>query len=110
MQSEHMNEADSIDARLTRALERKPAVDVPADFAVRVAGKAPVRRVVAVPAARYGLAAARIGMGILVIALVVLAMRSTSHTAVGAALQWVLCAELVVLAVWLGGVWRPMES
>jgi hypothetical protein len=110
MQSERMNEADSMDARLTCALERKPAVDVPAGFAARVAQQVPVRRPVVAPAARVGLVAAWIGMGILLVALVVVATHSTGHAVLGVTLEWILCAELVVLAAWLGGVWKPMES
>jgi hypothetical protein len=83
---------------------------VPAGFAARVAGQVPVRRAVAVPTARYGLLAARIGMGVLLLALVVLAMRSTGRTIFGVVLEWILCAELAGLAAWLSGVWRPMES
>ena len=110
MQSERMNEGDTIDARLTRALERKPAVDVPAEFAARVAAQVPVRRAVAVVPARYGFLAARVGMAVLSVALVVMAMRTTGHSVLGVALEWLLCAELAGLAGWLGGVWRPVRS
>ena len=33
-----------------------------------------------------------------------------SRTMFGTTLEWILCAELVALAAWLGGVWKPMES
>jgi hypothetical protein len=105
-----MSEVDSMEERLTRALERKPKVDVPAGFAARVAGQVPVRRAFAVPAARYGLLAARIGMGVLLLALVVVAMHFPGRTMFGVALEWILCAELAGLAIWLGGMWKPMES
>lgn len=110
MQSERMNNEDSVDARLTRALERKPAVDVPADFAARVAAQVPVRQAVVVVPTRYGLMAARIGMAVLLAALVVVAMRSTGHSVFGIAVEWVLCAELAGLAAWLSGAWKPMRS
>jgi hypothetical protein len=114
MQDERMSDVDSMDERLTRALERKLAVDVPAGFAARVAGQVPgqvpVRRAVAVPTARYGLLAARIGMAVLVVALVVLAMRHADDTVFGITVEWILCAELVGLAAWLGGVWKLTES
>ena len=110
MQSERMSDVDSMDERLTRALERKPKVDVPAGFAARVAGQVPVRRAFAVPAARYGLLAARIGMGVLLLALVVVAMRFPGRTMFGVALEWILCAELAGLAIWLGGMWKPVRS
>jgi len=110
MQSERMNEVDPMDARLTRALERTPAVEVPAGFAARVAAQVPVRRAVAVVPARYGLLAARIGMGVLLAALVVVAKRTTGHSVLGMAVEWLLCAELAGLAAWLSGVWKPMRS
>jgi hypothetical protein len=110
MRDERMSEVDSMEERLTRALERKPKVDVPAGFAARVAGQVPVRRAVAVPTARYGLLAARIGMAVLVVALVVLAMRHADDTVFGITVEWILCAELVGLAAWLGGVWKLTES
>jgi len=105
-----MSDGDDIDTRLTSALERKPAVDVPAGFAARVAAQLPVQMAAVAPTTRYGLMAARIAMGVVLVALVVLATHSTGHTLVGVALQWVLYAELVGLAAWLTGVWKPMES
>jgi hypothetical protein len=110
MQSKRVNSEELMDARLTRALERKPAVDVPADFAVRVAQQVPLRGAVRLPTARYGPTAMRVGMAVLVVVLVAVATRSSGQTVLGVMLEWILCAELVALAVWLGGVWRPMES
>jgi hydroxyethylthiazole kinase-like sugar kinase family protein len=110
MQDKRMSGVDSMEERLMRALERKPAVDVAAGFAERVAGQVPTRREVAVPAAGYGLLAAWIGLGVLLLALVAVAMRSTGPTVFEVALEWILCAELAGLALWLGGMWKPMES
>lgn len=110
MQDERMSDVDLTDEWLTRALERKPAVEAPAGFAARVAGQVPARPVAVVPAARYGLMAARIGVGALLLALVVLATRSPGRTVFGIAVEWILCAELAALAAWLSGVWKPMES
>jgi len=105
-----MSDMDSMEERLTRALERKPAMDVPAGFAARVAGQVPVRRAVTVPVARYGLLMVRISVGVLLVALMVVAMHSAGHTMVRLALEWILCAELAGLATWLGGMWEPVES
>jgi hypothetical protein len=110
MQEQRVNDADSMDERLTRVLERKPEVAAPGGFAARVAGQVPVRKTVAMPTLRYGLLAARIGMGVLLLALVVVAMRSTGHTMFGVVLEWILCAELIGLAAYLSGAWKPMES
>jgi hypothetical protein len=109
MQDERMRNADDLDEMLTRALEKEPAVELPVGFAARVAGRVPARPVAAVSRARYGLMAARIGVGALLLALVVLATRSLGRTVFGIAVEWILCAELAALATWLSGVWKPTE-
>jgi len=91
---------DTLELRLTRALENKPEVTVPAGFAARVASQVPARRAVAISPARYGLLATRIGMAVLFLALFVVAMRASDRIAV--TMEWVLCAELAGLAVWYG--------
>jgi hypothetical protein len=95
---------DALDERVVRALERVPEVTIPEDFAARVAGQVPERRAFAVRPARYGLMAMRTGIAVLLIALVVVAMRTGGRSVFGIALEWVLCAELVALAVWMSGV------
>jgi len=94
---------DALEERMVRALERVPEVTIPADFAARVAGRLPVRRAIAVTPARYGLLAMRICMALLVLALVVVAMHSGARSVFGIVLEWVLCAELVALAMWMSG-------
>ena len=95
---------DALEERVVRALERVPEVRIPAEFAARVAGRVPKRREIAVRPARYGLMAMRISVAVLVLALVVVAMHATVRSVIGIALEWVLCVELVTLAVWLSGV------
>jgi hypothetical protein len=94
---------DALEERVVRALERVPKVTIPAEFAARVAGRVPVRKEIAARPARYGLMAMRISVVVLVLALVVVAMHAGGRGVFGIALEWVLCAELVALAVWLGG-------
>jgi hypothetical protein len=95
---------DALEERVVRALERAPEVSIPADFAARVAGRLPERRAFAVRPARYGLMTMRISMAVLVISLVVVAMHSGGRSVFGIVLEWVLCAELVALAMWMSGV------
>ena len=110
MDEQRMNELDgAMEVRLTRALEWKPEVQVPMDFAARVAGQLPMRRPVAVTRARYGLIAMRIAMGVLVVALVAMSMRPAAHTVFGIAMEWVLCAQLAGLVTWQSGAWRFSE-
>jgi len=95
---------DALEERVTRALERVPEVRIPAEFAARVVAQVPKRKEIAVRPARYGLMAMRTSVAVLVLALVVVAMHATVRSVIGIALEWVLCAELVALAVWLSGV------
>ena len=98
------NADDAMDRRVVEALERMPAVEIPVEFAARVAGLVPVRNAVTVTPARYGLAAARICMAVLMVAIVVVAMHAVDHTKVGITLEWILCAQLAGLAMWMGDV------
>jgi hypothetical protein len=101
---------DAIEMRLVRALETKPEVRVPDGFAARVAGRVPAR--VAEPAtpARYGVLAMRMAMAVLVVALVAVALRSAGHSAIGVAVEWILCGQLAALAIWRSGVWGRGSS
>jgi len=94
---------DALEERVVRALERVSEVRIPAEFAARVAVRVPVRKEIAARPARYGMMAMRISVVVLVLALVVVAMHVGGRSVFVIALEWVLCAELVALAVWLGG-------
>ncbi len=106
---QRMDAGAAMDRRVAEALERVPAVNIPADFAARVAGQVPERRAVAATGSRYGLMAARICVAVLLIAIVVVAMRASGRTAFNIALEWILCGELVGLSIWMGRVWRLSE-
>jgi hypothetical protein len=95
---------DALEERVVRALERVPEVTIPAEFAARVVAQVPKRREIAVRPARYGLMAMRISVAVLVIALVGVAMHATGRGMFGVVMEWVLCAELIALAVWMSGV------
>jgi hypothetical protein len=95
---------DTLELRLTRALDNKPEVAIPAGFAARIASQVAERSEVAVVPARFGLLAARIGMVLLFLALLALAMRAPGHSVLTVTMEWVLCAELAGIAVWYGGV------
>ena len=97
-----MLERDELDVRIERALERRPAVTVPADFAARVASRAPAVRAAS---PRYGMIAMQAAMVLLVAGLVGV---SRDRSAVGVAMQWVLCAELAGLAVWRWGLGKML--
>ena len=98
---------DALDDRIVGALEAKPEVSIADRFAARVASRLPARSGVVVTPARYGRMAVRIGIALLLAALVVVAMRSAGRSALGIALEWVLCGQVVGLSLWLGG-WRSV--
>jgi hypothetical protein len=94
-----------MDARLVRALEARPAVEIPAGFAARVAGQLPERRSVSLTPRHYGRNAMVVCMVVLGVVLLGLALDHTGGTTLGVALEWFICAQFVALAMWLG-VWR----
>ena len=94
-----------MDARLVRALEARPAVEIPAGFAARVAGQLPERRSVSLTPTYYGRNVMVACMVVLGVALLGLALDRTGGTTLGVALEWFVCAQFVALAMWLG-VWR----
>jgi hypothetical protein len=98
---------DELDERIARALERVPEVTIPAEFAARVAAQVPTRREMAARPTRFGWMTMRISMVVLVIALLAVAMHATGRSnALGITLEWLLCAELAGLAIWLSGAWN----
>jgi len=96
---------DELEVRIEQALERRPAVKIPADFAARVATKAQAQRVAEVTTPQYGMLAVQGAMVLLVAGLVGL---SRDRSTVGVALQWMLCAELAGLAVWRWGLGKML--
>jgi hypothetical protein len=102
-----MNDSrNAIEIHVARALETRPEVSVPDGFAARVARAVPARKVAAVTPARYGLIAMRIAAAVLVVALVLTAMHFTDRSATGVSVEWILCGQLVALALWRSGMWR----
>jgi hypothetical protein len=92
---------DLLETRILLALETAPELEIPADFAARVARQLPSRPAVVLTPKRNGQRAA-------VASLVVLLglMLAFAHRATGASLYWfslesIFCAQFALLAVWL---------
>ena len=92
---------DLLETRILQALETAPELEIPADFAARVARQLPSRPAVVLTPKRNGQRAA-------VACLVVLLglMLAFAHRATGASLYWfslesIFCAQFALLAVWL---------
>ena len=92
---------------MLEALECKPAVTIPADFATRMARMAqaqPVKR----PRHRthYGQAAAWVSLLVLAVVVVVLSPATMTSEPLNltpiAAIEYLLIAQLLALALWLG--------
>jgi hypothetical protein len=100
---------EHLDQRIVRVLEEVPELQVPADFAVRVASQLPARRPVSLTPTHYGKNAMLIGTVVTLGALLVLALHSSALHSTGQAgfglLEWLLFAQFIALAVWLS-VWR----
>jgi hypothetical protein len=96
----------AIEARLIQVLESRPEVDIPAGFAARVASQIPARRPASLTPTHYGQRAMVVSVVALLIALLAWAPQSTAHSALGVAVEWILCAQFASLAYWLG-VRRP---
>jgi hypothetical protein len=96
--------AEHLDQRIVRALEIAPETRIPADFAARVAAQLPERRPVSLTPTHYGKGAMLIGLGVILVALLILATQTRGHAALGL-LESLLFAQFIALAVWLS-VWR----
>jgi hypothetical protein len=107
MLDERMNEeqmgAGALDARIVRALERSPdaAPLIPENFAARVAGRVRVRRAITLKPTHYGRNAMVFSMAVLLVVLVMLAPGGRDRSMLGVVLDWCLCGQLIVLAMWL---------
>jgi hypothetical protein len=96
----------AMEACLIQVLESRPEVHIPAGFAARVASQVPARRPASLTPTHYGQRAMVVSVVALLIALLAWAPRITGHSALGLALEWILCAQFASLAYWLG-VRRP---
>lgn len=94
-----------LDARLVQVLETRPETVIPADFAARVASQMPTRRPVLLRSTHYGQRAMVLCLAVLAVVVLGLALRNIGHTAIGMTVEWLLCAQFVLLAMWLG-MWR----
>jgi hypothetical protein len=93
--------AREFDQRLIRALEMAPELAIPSDFAARVASRMPVKQPISFKTTHYGQLAMWIGMVVLLAALLASTLHIAHNSTFGLTLQWTLCAQFVLLAVWL---------
>jgi hypothetical protein len=113
MRDEWINERNTPDAdaeanremelRLIRALETKPAVIIPADFAARVTSQLPERKPISLTPTHYGRKAMIVCMVALGIALLVaFALHGIAVSPIVQVIGWILYAQFLALVVWFG--------
>ncbi len=103
--AEHsMNPTDSesklLDARITLALETAPQLEIPPDFASRVAAKMPPLTQVSLTPRGYGRNAAIICMCVLLALIFAFAHRAGASP-LWTSMEGIFCAQFALVAVWL---------
>jgi hypothetical protein len=89
--------------RLVRALEARPAVVIPADFAARIVSQLPARPAITLTPTHYGRRAMVACMIVLGVAmLVAFALHGMVFAPVVRVTVWLLYAQFVGLIVWFG--------
>ena len=91
---------DDLDRRVLRALETAPRIEIPADFAARVARKLPARRPVSLTPTHYGQKAVFLGMILTLVVLIALTVHNGRQATFGLA-ESLLLTQFVVLTVWV---------
>ena len=92
---------DLLDQRVLRALETAPRIDIPADFAARVARRLPAaRRPVSLTPTHYGQNAVYLGMVLALVMLIAMTIYNGRHAAFGLA-ESLLLTVFIALTVWL---------
>jgi predicted anti-sigma-YlaC factor YlaD len=106
-ESAHLEDCDAcMDVRLSLALEAKPEVRIPADFAARVAAMAPARRrrqPIIRTQRHWGLAAAMAVVTVLL--MVCFRGPSSTNSWIGPVFLFLVTGEIAALALWLGPRW-----
>jgi Flp pilus assembly protein TadB len=107
MRDEWMKEVSAEEAemeqRLTRALEARPGVEIPADFAARVAGQLPKRRPIELTPTYYGRKMMVVCMVVLGVALLIaFVLHGVAVPAVVQVTGWILYGQFLGLVVWFG--------
>ena len=93
--------AESLDARIVRALKTAPRLEIPSDFAARVARQLPPRPAPMLSPARYGYRAAVACLVVLLAVILALAPRGTGTSIWWIAIESTFCAQFALVAVWL---------
>ncbi len=94
------SESKLFDAKITLALETSPRLEIPPDFAAKVATQMPPLTPVTLTPRGYGRNAAMICMCVLLALIFVFAHRAGASP-LWTSMEWIFCAQFALVAVWL---------
>jgi hypothetical protein len=95
------SDSASLDARILRALETAPCVEIPEGFAARVAGQVPARPVLVLSGRRYGHLSALLCVVVLIGFMLTFAQRAAGSSLYWFLIESIVSAQFVLLTVWL---------
>jgi hypothetical protein len=93
--------AQSLEARILRALETAPRLEIPSDFAARVARQRPPLPVPILSPARYGYRAAVACLVVLLALILAFARRAMGTSVFWLSIESIFSAQFALVAVWL---------
>ena len=100
MAEDKMN-PQSLDARIILALETAPRAKIPAGFAARIARQLPPPATLVLTPGRYGQRAAAACLVVLMVLMLAFAHRANPSSLYWFSIEFIFCAQFVLLAVWL---------
>jgi hypothetical protein len=100
MAEDKMN-SESLDARITLALETAPRPEIPADFAARISRQLPPHAALVLTPGRYGQRAAAFCVVVLMVLMLAFARLANPGSLYWFSIESIFCAQFVLLAVWL---------
>ncbi|WP_263383271.1 hypothetical protein [Granulicella arctica] len=96
-------ESEKVEERLIRALEARPMVQIPADFAARVLQQLPRERPVILARTNYGRLVMMICMVVLGVSLpLMVALHGIANAPVLRVTEWLLYVQFLGLVLWFG--------
>lgn len=101
---------EAFERRLDRALATAPSTHIPQEFAARVAALVPASRPIPAPTFAYARTSMILSVVALFVALLFLAPLVTPGSIYSIALEWTLCAELSLLALYVALTRRTLRS
>ena len=95
------SDRQSLEARITLALQTTPEISIPSDFAARVASQLPPLATASIRPRRYGRGVAMVCMGLLLALILVVARYATGTSLLWNSIEWIFCIQFALVAVWL---------